>query len=179
VESGYKRYGGLVSCLILLILAVVTWASASNAPGRTTVMTNAGTTSRDAPTTTVPTTLPSTTTTVVVTTTTSPATTTVPSTRPVAPAVGKSPPTTRYVAPPPPSSGHNWDAVADCESGGDWHINTGNGFYGGLQFTISSWRGVGGSGMPHQNSREEQIYRGELLLASQGRGAWPVCGRYL
>jgi hypothetical protein len=178
VESGYKRYGGLVSCLILLILAVVTWASASHEPGRTIVMTNAGTTSRDALTvdptvpTTVPTTLPSTTTTVVVTTTTSPATTTVPSTRPVAPAVGTRPP-------PPHYSGHNWDAVADCESGGDWHINTGNGFYGGLQFTISSWRGVGGSGMPHQNSREEQIYRGELLLASQGRGAWPVCGRYL
>lgn len=71
----------------------------------------------------------------------------------------------------------NWDAVAACESGGNWAINTGNGFYGGLQFTIGTWRANGGSGMPHQSSREEQIRVAENVLRTQGIGAWPVCGR--
>ena len=53
--------------------------------------------------------------------------------------------------------GHNWDAVAQCESGGNWAINTGNGYYGGLQFSPSTWAANGGTGMPHENSREEQI----------------------
>lgn len=66
--------------------------------------------------------------------------------------------------------------TAQCESGGRWHINTGNGFYGGLQFTLSSWRAVGGAGMPHWASIIEQKYRGVRLLWVQGRGAWPVCG---
>lgn len=73
----------------------------------------------------------------------------------------------------------NWDAVAQCESSGNWAANTGNGFYGGLQFTISTWQGFGGTGMPQQNSREEQIRVAENVLAGQGRGAWPVCGQYL
>jgi hypothetical protein len=68
-----------------------------------------------------------------------------------------------------------WDRLAECEAGGDWSINTGNGYYGGLQFSLSSWRGVGGSGYPHEASREEQIARGERLLAVQGWGAWPAC----
>lgn len=72
-----------------------------------------------------------------------------------------------------------WDRLAECESGGDWSINTHNGFYGGLQFSLTSWRNVGGSGYPHQNSREEQIYRGEKLKALQGWGAWPACSRKL
>ena len=72
-----------------------------------------------------------------------------------------------------------WEALARCESGGDWAINTGNGYYGGLQFSADSWRGVGGTGLPHQHSREEQIYRGELLLQAQGWGAWPGCARLL
>ena len=72
-----------------------------------------------------------------------------------------------------------WEALARCESGGDWAINTGNGYYGGLQFSADSWRGVGGTGLPHQHSREEQIYRGELLLQAQGWGAWPACARLL
>jgi hypothetical protein len=72
-----------------------------------------------------------------------------------------------------------WDDLAQCESGGNWSINTGNGFYGGLQFSLQSWRGVGGSGYPHQHSREEQIHRGERLLAKQGWGAWPSCSRQL
>ena len=72
-----------------------------------------------------------------------------------------------------------WDRLAECESGGDWSINTRNGFYGGLQFSLTSWRNVGGSGYPHQNSREEQIYRGEKVKALQGWGAWPACSRKL
>jgi len=74
---------------------------------------------------------------------------------------------------------HNWDAVAQCESGGDWHINTGNGYYGGLQFSQSTWEANGGTGMPHQASKEEQIRVAENTLQTQGPGAWPVCGQYL
>jgi LysM repeat protein len=76
------------------------------------------------------------------------------------------------------SSGVNasiWDKLAACESGGNWGINTGNGYYGGLQFTASTWRSVGGSGLPHQNSRLEQIKRGKILQARSGWGQWPAC----
>jgi LysM repeat protein len=72
-----------------------------------------------------------------------------------------------------------WDSLAACEAGGNWAINTGNGFYGGLQFTLSSWHAVGGSGYPNQASREEQIARGEMLQARQGWGAWPACSAKL
>lgn len=72
-----------------------------------------------------------------------------------------------------------WDRLAGCESGGDWSINTGNGYYGGLQFSESSWRAVGGTGLPHQHSREEQILRGKKLQAIQGWGAWPACSAKL
>ncbi len=72
-----------------------------------------------------------------------------------------------------------WDRVARCESGGNWSINTGNGFYGGLQFALSSWRWVGGSGYPHRASKAEQIRRAEVLLARQGWRAWPSCSRQL
>lgn len=74
-------------------------------------------------------------------------------------------------------SGVNWDAVAACESGGNWSIATGNGYYGGLQFTMGTWRANGGSGSPHQASKAEQIRVAENVLRSQGIGAWPVCGR--
>lgn len=70
-----------------------------------------------------------------------------------------------------------WDRVAQCESGGNWSANTGNGYYGGLQFSLSTWRSVGGVGYPHQNSREEQIRRAESLRIRSGIGQWPVCGR--
>lgn len=70
----------------------------------------------------------------------------------------------------------NWDAVAKCESGDNWAINTGNGYHGGLQFTLSTWRSNGGSGMPENASRSEQIRVAENTLHSQGIGAWPVCG---
>ncbi|BBX72857.1 transglycosylase family protein [Mycobacterium shinjukuense] len=71
----------------------------------------------------------------------------------------------------------NWDAIAQCESGGNWSINTGNGYSGGLQFTASTWRANGGSGSAANASREEQIRVAENVLRSQGIGAWPVCGR--
>lgn len=78
-------------------------------------------------------------------------------------------------APAAVADGSVWDRLAQCEAGGNWAINTGNGYYGGLQFTLSSWRAVGGTGYPHQASREEQIARGKMLLARQGWGAWPAC----
>ena len=70
-----------------------------------------------------------------------------------------------------------WDRVAQCESGGDWSINTGNGYYGGVQFLPSTWRAYGGTGMPHQASRAEQIAVAQRTLAAQGPGAWPTCSR--
>jgi LysM repeat protein len=77
------------------------------------------------------------------------------------------------------ASSVNWDAVAQCESGGNWAINTGNGFYGGLQFTESTWLAYGGGAYAqyaNQASRTEQIAIAEKVLAGQGIGAWPVCG---
>ncbi len=71
----------------------------------------------------------------------------------------------------------NWDAIAACESGGNWGISTGNGYAGGLQFTPSTWRANGGSGSANGASRDEQIRVAENVLHSQGIGAWPVCGR--
>ena len=74
------------------------------------------------------------------------------------------------------ASATNWDAVAQCESGGNWSTNTGNGFSGGLQFTPGTWAANGGSGSPTSASRSEQIRVAENVKASQGMGAWPVCG---
>lgn len=73
-----------------------------------------------------------------------------------------------------PSSGV-WAAIANCESGGNWATNTGNGYYGGLQFTLSSWRAVGGTGLPSDASAAEQIARAQALEARSGWGNWPVC----
>jgi resuscitation-promoting factor RpfA len=70
----------------------------------------------------------------------------------------------------------NWDAIAQCESGGNWSINTGNGYYGGLQFSQGTWEANGGSGNPASASRSEQIRVANNVLQSQGIGAWPVCG---
>jgi hypothetical protein len=80
---------------------------------------------------------------------------------------------------PAPSGGVNWSAIAACESGGNWSINTGNGFYGGLQFTEGTWLANGGGQYaPSANlaSPSEQMAVAERVLASQGIGAWPVCG---
>lgn len=70
----------------------------------------------------------------------------------------------------------NWDAIAECESSGNWSTDTGNGYSGGLQFSQSTWEANGGSGDPAAASREEQIRVAENTLDSQGIGAWPVCG---
>jgi uncharacterized protein YabE (DUF348 family) len=81
-------------------------------------------------------------------------------------------PTTNYA-----SGGTVWDAIAQCESGGNWAANTGNGYYGGLQFTLSTWHAYGGSGYPNEASRETQIAVAERVRAAEGGyGAWPVCG---
>ena len=76
-------------------------------------------------------------------------------------------------------SGSVWDKLAQCESGGNWSINTGNGYYGGLQFSLSTWRAYGGSGMPNEASREEQIAIAKKLQADAGWGAWPACSSKL
>jgi hypothetical protein len=73
----------------------------------------------------------------------------------------------------------DWDALAQCESGGNWGINTGNGFSGGLQFTPSTWAAYGGTGAPESASREQQIAVAENVLAGQGWGAWPACSSQL
>ena len=75
------------------------------------------------------------------------------------------------------ASSVNWDAIAQCESGGNWSISTGNGFYGGLQFTYSTWRSVGGHGYPHEQKPLNQMYRAVLLIRRAGYVPWPVCGR--
>ena len=74
-----------------------------------------------------------------------------------------------------------WDNVAHCESGGNWHINTGNGYYGGLQFTQGTWVNYGGTAYASRAdlaTREEQIAIANKVQQSQGWGAWPVCSRY-
>ncbi|MEV7388311.1 MULTISPECIES: transglycosylase family protein [unclassified Streptomyces] len=72
-----------------------------------------------------------------------------------------------------------WDTVAKCESGGNWSINTGNGYYGGLQFSASTWAAYGGTAyapQANQATKAQQITIAEKVLAAQGKGAWPVCG---
>jgi resuscitation-promoting factor RpfA len=72
-----------------------------------------------------------------------------------------------------------WDAVAQCESGGNWSINTGNGYYGGLQFSASTWAAYGGTAYAptaDKATKAQQITIAEKVLAAQGKGAWPVCG---
>ncbi|MEU9334951.1 transglycosylase family protein [Streptomyces sp. NPDC048290] len=72
-----------------------------------------------------------------------------------------------------------WDAVAQCESGGNWAINTGNGYYGGLQFSASTWAGYGGTqyaATANNATKAQQIEIAEKVLAGQGKGAWPSCG---
>lgn len=105
-------------------------------------------------------------------------------------------PTTTVPPPPPPpapapqpvasGSGYNdpnnpaaWDRLAQCEAGGNWAANTGNGYYGGIQFSLGSWQAVGGSGYPHQASRETQIAMGQRLWNQGGWGPWPACSSKL
>ena len=80
-------------------------------------------------------------------------------------------------ATPAQAAGTNWDAIAQCESGGNWSTSTGNGYYGGLQFSQSTWKAYGGQGSAAGASRDQQIAVAEKVLQGQGIGAWPVCGK--
>jgi hypothetical protein len=85
----------------------------------------------------------------------------------------------RYVAAMPPSRLRLWERLAHCESRGNWAIATGNGYYGGLQFSRQSWEAVGGVGRPDQAPWSEQVMRAELLWVLQGWEAWPSCASEL
>jgi nucleoid-associated protein YgaU len=82
-------------------------------------------------------------------------------------------------APAEAASVSTWDAIAQCESSGNWSIDTGNGYYGGLQFSLSTWHAFGGAGNPANASKSTQIAIAEKVLASQGWGAWPACSARL
>jgi uncharacterized protein YabE (DUF348 family) len=83
--------------------------------------------------------------------------------------------------PAPAVSEGVWDQLAQCESGGNWSINTGNGYYGGLQFNLGTWQAYGGTGYPHENSREQQIAVATRLRDANGGsyGSWPACAASL
>ncbi|WP_375390104.1 transglycosylase family protein [uncultured Amnibacterium sp.] len=70
-----------------------------------------------------------------------------------------------------------WNRLAQCESSGRWHIDTGNGYYGGLQFSMGTWRAHGGGGNPARATKAKQIAVGEKVRRSQGWGAWPACSK--
>lgn len=127
----------------------------------TTTTTAPPTTTTTAPPTTVP-------------PTTEPPTTEPPTTSPpmTAPSVGALPGSGQLGD---PNLDASWDHLAQCESGGNWSINTGNGYYGGIQFALGTWRGLGGTGLPSDHSREVQIAMGKKLWQSSGWGAWPAC----
>lgn len=84
-----------------------------------------------------------------------------------------------YVEPVSPDSSDVWEQIASCESGGNWSINTGNGYYGGLQFSEGAWMSVEGSGLPHEAPRDEQIMRGKMLQEKRGWGVWGLCAKKL
>ena len=81
-------------------------------------------------------------------------------------------------APADAASQHRWNRIAQCESGGRWHINTGNGYFGGLQISKGTWDGYGGkkfARFPHGASKHQQIKVAERIQNGQGWGAWPSC----
>jgi hypothetical protein len=106
---------------------------------------------------------------------------------PVRTLVAARPTTTTTAAPPTtepapygdPDDPATWDRLAQCESDGNWAANTGNGYYGGLQFSLSTWQHYGGTGYPHEAARETQIEIGRRLQAAKGWGAWPGCASKL
>ncbi len=106
---------------------------------------------------------------------TAPPTTLAPPPAPPPPPVIEAPPP----PPPPPLPVDTWRSLAQCESGGNWQSDSGNGYYGGLQFDLPTWQSVGGVGYPDDHSREVQIKMGERLLARSGWSAWPACSRRL
>jgi LysM repeat protein len=101
---------------------------------------------------------------------------------PSAPAQVSSPPAAAGAAPAPGSSGGvNWSGIAACESGGNWSASTGNGFYGGLQFTEQTWLAYGGgqyASSANLATPAQQVAVAQRVLAGQGIGAWPVCGAH-
>ena len=105
-----------------------------------------------------------------------PSTTAAPTTTTTAPAASES---SEGYAYDDPRSTQVWYDLAQCESGGNWSIDTGNGYYGGLQFSLGSWESVGGSGYPHEHPAATQIEFGRKLQARQGWGAWPHCSEKL
>jgi hypothetical protein len=142
-----------------------------NAAAPTTTTTAAPTTTTAAPTTT--TAKPRIAALVAPTTTT---------TRPPAPATTSTtaaPALARASARPDPNAQSTWDQLARCESNSNWSANTGNGYYGGLQFSLATWRGLGGTGYPHQASKATQVAMGKKLYQRSGWGAWPGCQRKL
>ena len=80
------------------------------------------------------------------------------------------------VPPGAPGGAPNWDAIAQCESGGNWHANTGNGEYGGLQFKPATWAQYGGVGNPATASKDQQIAVANRVFAEDGLDPWPKCG---
>ena len=75
------------------------------------------------------------------------------------------------------TSSAKWDRIAQCESGGNWGTASGNGYYGGLQFSPRTWKAYGGTGLPHRASKSQQIAVAERILAAQGWKAWPACSK--
>ncbi len=158
------------------------------------------TTVADTTTTAPPTTAAPVTTSTVAPTTTAAPSTTAPPTTTAAPATtaprAVAPTTTAAPTPPPttaapaaesdgdyeygdPRGLQVWLDLAQCEANGNWSINTGNGYYGGLQFSLGAWEGVGGTGYPHEHPRDTQITMGRRLQAQYGWGAWPHCSSEL
>jgi hypothetical protein len=88
-------------------------------------------------------------------------------------------PTPTLTPSPTPLGEDIWDRLAACESKGNWSLDTGNGYYGGLQFSQGAWESVGGTGNPAHASREEQISRGRILQEKRGWGAWGICAQRL
>lgn len=91
-------------------------------------------------------------------------------------------PVVAVAGPASAASGDTWDRLAQCESTGDWSINSGNGYYGGVQFSSGTWKAFGGGAYASRAdlaSREQQIATAEKVLAAQGWGAWPACSRKL
>jgi hypothetical protein len=188
-EVGRVALGGLAGLMLLIVpifVANVVIGDESPSDATTAATDTAAVSSSDqqqrrlsAQTTTSTTAAPTT------TTTAAPVTTTAPPPPPTTTTTAPPPPTTEAPAPevtadsgggvPDPYSYATWDTLSQCESGGNWSINTGNGYYGGVQFSLSSWQAVGGTGYPHENSRETQITMAIRLWEQQGWGAWPAC----
>jgi hypothetical protein len=85
----------------------------------------------------------------------------------------------RATTSPDPSAASTWDQLSRCESNGNWAADTGNGYYGGLQFALATWHDLGGTGYPHQASKATQIAMGKKLYQRSGWNAWPGCARKL